>query len=69
MDKNNAMGYITISLLVIVIGLLLFENHQIDLVKHAVGVEESMAEEELHNRFAEREFDESTGENSPHSEE
>ena len=52
MEKSNILSAITITLLVIVIGLLLFENHQIDTVKHAVGVKESAFEEALHSEIS-----------------
>ena len=51
MDRNNMLMVVIICLLAIVIGLLLFENHQIDAIKHAVGVEEDAFEEKLHNEL------------------
>ena len=53
MDKNNILFCIVICLLAIVIGLLLFENHQIDIIKHTLGIDESAFEEKLHNELGE----------------
>ncbi len=71
MEKNNLLSYVIIGMLIVVLGLLLFENHQIDTIKHAVGAnEESSFELGMHKELTTQPISNITlNEKTEHSEE